>query len=89
MTGSSVGPNSVELAPSMPAVAGGVDHRHLHAEADAEIGHVAVARKPGGADLALGAALAEAAGHEDAMHVLEIGGGVLAARRSATRSIAD
>src|SRR5262245_30194945 len=54
-------------------LAGGVDHRHLHAEADAEIRHAAdsrVARRP---DLAFGAALAEPARHEDAVHVLEIG----------------
>src|SRR5262245_14207666 len=54
------------------SLAGGVDHRHLHAEADAEIRHAAnprVARRP---DLAFGAALAESARHEDAVHVLQI-----------------
>src|SRR3990172_12140699 len=45
-------------------VAGGLDHRHLHAEANAEIRHAAEARESRGADLAFGAALAEAAGHE-------------------------
>ena len=48
-----------------------LDHRHLHAEADAEIRHVALARELRRADLALGAALAEAAGHQDAVDVLE------------------
>src|SRR5207253_5258279 len=48
-------------------VAGGLDHRHLHAEADAEERHVALARELHRMDLAFGAALAEAAGHQDAM----------------------
>src|SRR5262245_64572791 len=46
------------------SLAGGVDHGHLHAEADAEIRYVAnprVARRP---DLAFGAPLAESARHE-------------------------
>src|SRR5215470_7017805 len=47
-------------------IARSLDHGHLHAEADAEIGHVALARELRRADLALGAALAETAGHQDA-----------------------
>ena len=47
--------------------AGGLDHRHLHAETDAEIGHGVFAGEAGGEDLALGAARAEAAGHQDAV----------------------
>src|SRR6478735_4052793 len=49
----------------------GFDHRHLHAEADAEIWHVALARELRRADLAFGAALAEAARHQNAVDVLE------------------
>ena len=48
-----------------------LDHRHLHAEADAEIRHVALARELRRADLAFGAALAEAARHQDAVDVFE------------------
>ena len=48
-----------------------LDHRHLHAEADAEIRHAPFARELRGADLALGAALAEAAGHQNAVDVFE------------------
>ena len=48
-----------------------LDHRHLHAEADAEIRHVALARELRRADFSFGAALAEAAGHQDAVDVLE------------------
>ena len=59
-------------------VARRLDHRHLHAEADAEVGHAARAREAGRQDLALRAALAEAAGHQDAVHVLQVGRGVLA-----------
>src|SRR6202030_701379 len=44
-----------------------LDHRHLHAEADAEIGHVALAGELRRTDLAFGAALAEPAGHQDAV----------------------
>ena len=71
-TGSAVGPNSVELAPGDAGqVARRLDHRHLHAEADAEIRHVALAGELRRLDLALGAALAEAAGHQDAVDVLQ------------------
>ena len=47
------------------------NHRHLHAEADAEIGDVALAGELGGADFALGAALAEAARHQNAVDMLQ------------------
>ena len=47
------------------------DHGHLHAEADAEIRHVAFARELRGLDLSFRAALAEAAGHQDAVDVFE------------------
>ena len=63
-------------------VARRLDHRHLHAEADAEERHLAFAREPHRLDLALGAALAEAARHQDAVHVLEMA----APRRPARRS---
>ena len=49
----------------------GLDHRHLHAEADAEIGHLALARELRREDLAFRAALAEAARHQNAVHVLQ------------------
>src|SRR5206468_7835208 len=52
-------------------IACGLDHRHLHAEADAEIRHVAYARELRRADLAFGAALAEAAGHQNAVDMFE------------------
>jgi hypothetical protein len=48
-----------------------LDHRHLHAEADPEEGHLPLAREAHGLDLAGRAALAEAAGHEDAVHAVE------------------
>ena len=54
-----------------------LDHRHLHAEADAEVGHLALAREAGRLDLALRAALAEAARHQDAVHALEVVDGVV------------
>jgi hypothetical protein len=47
-------------------------HGHLHAEADAEIGHLALAREADAGDLAFRAALAEAAGHEDAVARLQV-----------------
>src|SRR6185312_223713 len=52
-------------------IARGFDDSHLHAEADTEIRHVALARELRRADLALGAALAEAAGHQYTVDVLE------------------
>ena len=48
-----------------------LDDGHLHAEADAEIRHLALAGEAGRPDLALGAALAEAAGHQDAVDALQ------------------
>ena len=48
-----------------------LDHRHLHAEADAEEGHLAFAGEAHGFELAGGAALAEAAGDQDAVHAFE------------------
>jgi hypothetical protein len=73
-TGSAVSPNSVVLALRRPAVfAGAFDAGHLHAEADAEEGHAAQPREFDGGDLALRAALAEAAGDEDGVARLELG----------------
>src|SRR5205085_5371213 len=54
------------------------DHRHLHAEADAEIRDLALAREPRRADLALGAALPEAARDEDAVNAFQERSRVLA-----------
>src|SRR6185503_10314964 len=48
-----------------------LDAGHLHAEADAEEGDVAGAGEVDGGDLALAAALAEAAGDEDGVARLE------------------
>ena len=76
------GSNSVELAPSMPGhVARELGHRDLHAEADAEVRHAALAREPRGADLALHAAHAEAAGDQDAVALLELALGLRAVDR--------
>ncbi len=73
ITGSSQGPNSVEPAPFRPGqMPRRLDHRHLHAEADAEIRHLALAGEARRLDLALGAALAEAARHQDAVDALEM-----------------
>ena len=46
-------------------VARDLDRGDLHAQADAEVGQLVLAGELGGEDLALDAALAEAAGHED------------------------
>ena len=74
-TGSGVSPNSVDEALVDP---GGVprafDAGHLHAEADAEERHVALAGEADAGDLAFRAALAEPAGHEDRVHRLELRG---------------
>ncbi len=59
-------------------VARRLDHRHLHAETDAEIGDLAGAGEFGGLDLSLGAALAETAGHEDRVKPREMRRRVLA-----------
>ena len=45
-----------------------LDDRHLHAEADAEIGHGVLARIAHRLDLALDAALAEPARYQDRVH---------------------
>ena len=50
-----------------------LDARHLHAEADAEEGDVAFAGEFDRGDLALAAALAKAAGDENAVHRLQFG----------------
>ena len=50
-------------------VAGVLDGHHLHAEAQAEARDVVLAGVAGGGDLALDAALAEAAGDDDAVEV--------------------
>ena len=52
-------------------VARELDHRELHAEADAEVRHLVLARVADRLDLAFHAALAEAARHQDRIHVLE------------------
>ena len=57
-------------------VAGAFDDGHLHAEADAEEGDVALAGETHGFDFADGAALAEAAGDEDAVHAVKLLHGV-------------
>src|SRR5688572_15757816 len=59
-------------------VAGRLDHRHLHAEADAEIRDLALARKARRIDLAFRATLAEAAGHQDAVNAFQVLDRVLA-----------
>ena len=61
------GPNSVELAPQADPgqISRRLDHRHLHAEADAEEGNLALTGEPDRRDLAFGAALAKAARHQD------------------------
>src|SRR5208283_4075626 len=53
-----------------------LDHGHLHAEANAEVGHLALPREARRLDLALGPALSEAAGNENAVNVLELRGRV-------------
>ena len=74
-----VGPNSVELASSDAGQRPRrLDDRHLHAEADAEIRHFALARETRRQNLAFGAALAEAAWHQNAVDMFEIGGRIVA-----------
>ena len=74
-TGSAVGPNSVERRlGDAGEVARALDAGHLHAEADAEIRHLALAREADAGDLALRAALAERAGDEDRVARLELRG---------------
>ena len=63
-------------AGKMRHVAGALDDRHLHPEADAEIRHVVFSCIAHGADHALDAAVAEAAGDDDpadaGKHVLDV-----------------
>ncbi len=47
------------------------DDRHLHAETNPEIGNLAFTRELDGSDLPFRAALAEAARHQDSVHVLQ------------------
>ena len=49
-----------------------LDHRHVHAKADAEIRHPPLASKAGRFDHAFGAALAETAGDQDAVDPFEL-----------------
>ena len=66
------------LAPAKPPdVAGEFDGGELHAEADAKIGHAVFARIADRGDLALHAALAETARHQDGIHVLQAAGAFL------------
>ena len=48
-------------------VAGGLDHRHLHSQTDAQIGHLLLARVFGGGQHPFGPAFAKPAGHDDAV----------------------
>ena len=47
------------------------DDRQLHSQANAEIGNAVLARMANRLDLALDAALAESARHQDRVHALE------------------
>jgi hypothetical protein len=51
-----------------------LDGGHLHAQADAEVGNAVLARVLRGDDLALDAALAEAAGHQDGVEARQLRG---------------
>src|SRR5690606_16468524 len=55
-------------------VARELDDGQLHAQADAQVGHAVFTRIADGGDLAFGAALAEAAGHQNGVQVLELVG---------------
>ena len=52
-------------------MAGKLDERNLHTEADAQIGHFVFAGIAGGGDFAFHAAHAETAGHEDGIEVFQ------------------
>jgi hypothetical protein len=54
-------------------IARGFDAGHLHAEADAEIGNLALAGELRRQDLAFRTALAKAAGHQNAVDLFQIG----------------
>ena len=60
-------------------VAGELDDAALEAQAQAQVGHLPLARVAGGQHLALDAAMAEAARHEHAGHAREVLGVVLRA----------
>lgn len=57
-------------------VTGRFHDRHLHAEADTEIGHVALTRELRRHDLAFGTTLTETTRHENAVDLFEIGCGI-------------
>src|ERR1019366_4559720 len=48
------------------------DHQGLHAEADPEVGHLVLSRVPDRSQHAIDAPLAEAAGHQDAVVILQL-----------------
>ena len=52
-------------------VAGKLDHRHLHPQADPQVGYLVASRILYCADLALDAALAKTAGDQDGVHTLQ------------------
>src|SRR5207247_6288119 len=54
-----------------------LDHRALHAETDAEVRHALLAREAHRLNLAFDPTVAEAAGHEDAVHAREARRGTL------------
>ena len=57
-------------------VAGGLNHRHLHAKADAEVGHFALTRELCRFDFAFRAALAKTAGNQNSVIPFEMWRGV-------------
>ena len=62
----------MEFAPVQTEdVSGELGHRALHAQADAEEGNASFAGEADGVDLALDAAFAETAGHQNAVHAGE------------------
>ena len=76
ITGSGVfGSNSAELAPVEPDRAGRLDDDALQPEAQAEDRQPPLAGVGDGADLALDAANAEAAGNQHTVHIVQRGGG--------------
>ena len=58
-------------------VTGEFQDRHLESEAETQVGQVVLARVADGGDLAFGAARAETAGYDDAVHIAQFGGGVV------------
>src|SRR5690554_1520852 len=58
-------------------VAGKLDDRHLHAQADAQIGNVVFTGVAGGGNLAFHTTQAEAAWHQDGINVFQLAGAVL------------